>query len=128
MVYIHNDFESNMGRIPPGYTSSHWCVKLKSATKKNFFFIKKTKKNKLLTNSKEFDSRTHFNIYILILGITAKYLNQKGRIWHVLSKTRVGIRLRHVNGCGFAITVPTGSHWLEKLIEDLSGQNLACGL
>ena len=49
------DFESNMGGISPGYTSSHWCVMLKSATKK--------KKKELLNNTKELDPRTYFNIY-----------------------------------------------------------------
>ena len=28
-MYIQLDFGSNMGGIPPGYTSSHWCVKKK---------------------------------------------------------------------------------------------------
>ena len=26
-MYAQLDFGSNMGGIPPGYTSSHWCVK-----------------------------------------------------------------------------------------------------
>ena len=26
-MYTQFDFGSNMGGIPPGYTSSHWCVK-----------------------------------------------------------------------------------------------------
>ena len=28
-MYTQVDFRSNMGGIPPGYTSSHWCVKKK---------------------------------------------------------------------------------------------------
>ena len=34
-MHIQLDFESNIGWIPPGYTSSHWCVKRK-VSKKNF--------------------------------------------------------------------------------------------
>ena len=34
-TYTQLDFGSNMSGIPPGYTSSHWCVKKKSETKKN---------------------------------------------------------------------------------------------
>ena len=34
-MHTQLDFESNMGRISPGYTSSHWCVKRKNTKKKN---------------------------------------------------------------------------------------------
>ena len=40
-IHTQLDFRSNMGRIPPGYTSSHWCVKQKKNAKK-----KKKKKKK----------------------------------------------------------------------------------
>ena len=35
-MHAQLNFGSNMGRIQPGSASSHWCVKRKSATKKNF--------------------------------------------------------------------------------------------
>ena len=44
-MHTQLDFESNMGGIPPGYTSSHWCVKLKSVKKER----------ELLNNAKELD-------------------------------------------------------------------------
>ena len=47
-MYTQLDFGSNMGGIPPGYTSSHWCVK------KNF---------QITLGPKELDQQTHFIIY-----------------------------------------------------------------
>ena len=35
-MHIQFDLRSNMGGIPPGCTSSHWCVKLKSVKKRIF--------------------------------------------------------------------------------------------
>ena len=59
-MYTQLHFGSNMGGIPPGYTSSHWCVNRKSATKK------RRKENNLLIEigPKELDPRkNNFNIY-----------------------------------------------------------------
>ena len=85
-MHTQLDFGINMGGIPPGYTSSHWSVSKEVPQKK-------TKKKELLNKAKELDPPTHFNIYFCLfactyvcLGITAKCLNKKGRIWHVLSK------------------------------------------
>ena len=34
---VHTRLWEYMGRIPPGYTSSHWCVKQKKSQKKRTF-------------------------------------------------------------------------------------------
>ena len=35
-MHTQLDFGSKMGGIPPGHTSSHWCVKPKSANKRTY--------------------------------------------------------------------------------------------
>ena len=66
------------------------------------------------------------------VGITAKPLDQKGpklaygfQVIGLVLITACGCG----NGCGFFIAMPTGSCFgCQKLIKDISGQNLACDL
>ena len=74
-IHTQLDFKSNMGGIPPGWISFHWCAK------------QVPKKKKILNNIKELDPRTHFNkkiwfacmyIYMYVcLCTTDKHLDQK---------------------------------------------------
>ena len=92
------DFESNMGGIPPDYTSSHWCAKRKSAKKRK-------KEKELLNNAKILDPKPIL-IYILVckyvcmcmyvcLGITAKHLDKKAEFGMCSPRTRVSI-IKHI--------------------------------
>ena len=53
-MHTQLDFGSNMGRIPPVYTSSHWCVKQNSAQKKSIWIMLRPKGSL---------PEIHFNIY-----------------------------------------------------------------
>ena len=68
-MYTQLNFGSNMGEIPPGYTSSHWCVKKKQLSNNTWT------KGVRSTNTLK---------YILVckclcLVITTKHLDQKGQ-------------------------------------------------